>query len=155
IEELNDTCWQTVTWREGTKGMLTKQFSYIRAYWASGDRIGSEIWLIGERPLPDHEGEHKWYVSSLPLGTALSELASIAHERWHIERFYQDAKTELGLDHYEGRSWVGLHRHLTLVMLAYTWLLLQDSQDTLLNLKAVDCPVMTTNSPCFLDRHSP
>jgi hypothetical protein len=53
----------------------------------------------------------------------------LAHERWHIERFYQDAKTELGFDHYEGRSWIGLHRHLLLVMLAYTWLLLQDSYD--------------------------
>lgn len=121
--------WHTVSWREGTKGWLTKQFCRVRVHWASGEHIGSEVWLIGERPLPGHDGEFKWYVSDLPVTTPLSELACIAHERWHIERFYQDAKTELGFDHYEGRSWIGLHRHLTLVMLAYTWLLLQDDPE--------------------------
>lgn len=84
---------------------------------------------MGERPLPDHDGEAKWYISDFSPDTPLTEMADTAHQRWHIERFYQDAKTELGFDHYEGRSWIGLHRHLTLVMLTYTWLLLQDSGD--------------------------
>lgn len=139
--ELPETEWQTVTWREGTKGLLTKQFCRIRVHWASGERIGSEVWLIGERPLPDHEGEAKWYVSNFPLTASLADMASIAHERWHIERFYQDAKTELGYDHYEGRSWIGLHRHLTLVMLAYTWLLLQDDEGEEINQVGLRLPL--------------
>jgi len=49
----------------------------------------------------------------------------LAHLRWPIEQFYEDAKGECGLDHFQGRSWDGLHRHLALVMLAYTFLMLQ------------------------------
>jgi hypothetical protein len=62
-EELPESEWHTVSWREGTKGLLTKQFCRVRFHWASGDRIDSEVWLMGERPLPGHEGEAKWYVS--------------------------------------------------------------------------------------------
>jgi SRSO17 transposase len=128
-DELPDDEWQTISWREGSKGLLTKQFCRVRVHWASGDRIGSEVWLIGERPLPGHDGEAKWYICDFSPDTPLTEMADTAHQRWHIERYYQDAKTELGFDHYEGRSWIGLHRHLSLVMLAYTWLLLQDNGD--------------------------
>lgn len=128
-DELPDSEWHTISWREGSKGRLTKQFCRVRVHWASGDRVGSEVWLMGERPLPGHDGEAKGYICDFSLETPLTEMADTAHQRWHIERFYQDAKTELGFDHYEGRSWIGLHRHLILVILAYTWLLLQNSGD--------------------------
>jgi SRSO17 transposase len=45
-----------------------------------------------------------------------------AHQRWKIEQSYQQLKEELGLDHFEGRSWRGLHHHLTLCFLAYGFL---------------------------------
>ncbi len=82
-------------------------------------------WLIGQRPLPGHQGESKycfaWGLDSL----SLPDQVVLAHNRWVIERFYQDAKGELGLDDYEGRFWTGLHRHVALVMLAHSFLSLR------------------------------
>ena len=67
----------------------------------------------------------KYWFSTLPPETALERLVTLAHARWVIEQFYEDAKQECGLDHYQGRRWDGLHRHLALVMLAYSFLMLQ------------------------------
>jgi len=86
---------------------------------------GSIGWLICERPLPGHEGDRKWYFSNLPEDTPHERLVRLAHRRHEIERYYQDAKDELGLDHYEGSLWHRLHRHLVLVMWAYSWLTLK------------------------------
>jgi SRSO17 transposase len=80
--------------------------------------------LLGERPLPGEEGEPKWFSSGLPAETPLTRLVELAHLRWPVEQFYEDGKGECGLDHYQGRTWDGLHRHLALVMLAYTFLML-------------------------------
>jgi SRSO17 transposase len=78
--------------------------------------------LLGERPIPGERGEIKWYFSTLPADTRLQRLVELAHSRWPIEQFYEDAKGECGLDDYQGRRWDGLHRHLALVMLAYSFL---------------------------------
>jgi SRSO17 transposase len=133
--------WQTVTWRDGSRdptertGTLGKQFVAVRVHWATGgahlpitDRrvsTGPEGWLLGERPLPGITGERKYYVSSLPADTSLSRLVELAHARWAIEQFYEDAKGECGLGDYQGRRWDGLQRHLALVMLAYSFLAVQ------------------------------
>ena len=79
----------------------------------------------GERPVPGEDGDLKWFFSNVPSETSLSRLVELAHLRWPIEQFYEDAKGECGLDHFQGRSWEGLHRHLSLVMLTYTFLMLQ------------------------------
>ncbi len=63
--------------------------------------------------------------SNLPADTPLHRLVELAHSRWPIEQFYEDAKGECGLDHYQGRRWDGLQRHLALVMLAYSFLACQ------------------------------
>ena len=133
-----ESAWQTVTWREGTKGALQKHFVAVRVHRATGDpgwgeygrstsssRIttGSEGWLLAERPLPGEEGERKYYSSNLPADVPLERLVTIAHARWTIEQFYEDAKGECGLDDYQGRRWDGLHRHLALVMLTYSFLM--------------------------------
>jgi SRSO17 transposase len=135
-----ESAWQTITWREGTKGPLCKQFLAIRVHRATGNptigehgrsvqhgtmSTGSEGWLLAERPLPGQEGERKWYYANLPADTSLERLVTIAHARWLIEQFYEDAKGECGLDDYQGRRWEGLHRHLALVMLTYSFLMLQ------------------------------
>ncbi len=83
---------------------------------------GPIVWLICTRPLPGDGGDPKWYLSNLPEDTLPEGLVELAYRRHEIERYYQDAKNELGLDHYEGRLWQGLHRHLVLVMWAYSWL---------------------------------
>lgn len=132
---LPEDAWQPITWREGGRGPLTKQFAAVRVHRATGgahlpisDRrvtTGIAGWLVGERPLPGHSGEAKYYFSSLPATTPLLRLVELAHARWAIEQFYEDAKGECGLDDYQGRRWDGLHRHLALVLLAYSFLMVQ------------------------------
>ena len=132
LEALPADHWQTITWREAEDHGLRKQFVAIRVHWATGGAqlstshhrvyTGPEGWLLGERPVPGDRGEVKWYYSNLPADTPLHRLVSLAHSRWPIEQFYEDAKGECGLDHYQGRRWDGLHRHLALVMLAYSFL---------------------------------
>ena len=132
LEALPADRWQTITWREHDDVVLRKQFVAVRVHWATGGAqfstshhrvcTGPEGWLLGERPVPGDRGEVKWYYSNLPADTPLQRLVELAHSRWPIEQFYEDAKGECGLDHYQGRRWDGLHRHLALVMLAYSFL---------------------------------
>ena len=76
-------------------------------------------------PCLGEQGDEKWYFSTLPSDVPWERLVALAHQRWVIEQFYEDAKGECGLDHYQGRRWGGLHRHLALVMLAYSFLALR------------------------------
>lgn len=132
LEALAEGRWQPITWREHGDVVLRKQFAAVRVHWATGSpqfstshhRVwtGPEGWLLGERPVPGERGEVKWYFSNLPADQPLQRLVELAHSRWPIEQFYEDAKGECGLDHYQGRRWDGLHRHLALVMLAYSFL---------------------------------
>lgn len=83
-----------------------------------------EEWLIIEWP----EGEAKptdYWISNLPPNTPLKELVRLGKIRWRIEQDYQQLKEELGLDHFEGRSWLGWNRHVTLTMIAFAFLLLE------------------------------
>ena len=80
---------------------------------------GEEIWLVGERR---STGEQKYYASNLPADTALKMLAATIKARWICEQAHQQLKEELGLDHFEGRSWTGLHRHALMTMIAYAFL---------------------------------
>ncbi|MFI5091585.1 MAG: IS701 family transposase [Terriglobales bacterium] len=127
LDGLPTSAWRRITWREGTKGPMAKQFARVRVY-RVGQRakhLGSSGWLIGERPLPGHEGDRKQYLVWGLDQLSLKQQASLLHVRWVVERYYQDAKGELGLDDYEGRHWPGLHRHLALVQLSHCFLTLQ------------------------------
>jgi SRSO17 transposase len=114
---------QTVTWREGSKGSLTSQFVFLRIRVAGRrpvrDSDGSlpPSWLIAE--WPDDESEPvKYWLSNLPADTDPADLVRLGKIRWRIEHDYRELKTGLGLDHFEGRSWTGWHRHVTLVTAA-------------------------------------
>ena len=111
--------WRRVTWRRGTKGPLGARFAAVRVRVADGPAVrlhghagqhlpGDEVWLVGEHRA---SGERKYYLSNLPPDTALKQLASLIKARWVCEQAHQQLKEELGLDHFEGRSWRGLHRH--------------------------------------------
>ena len=76
------------------------------------------------------EEELKYYYSTLGAEVPLERLASLAKSRWAIEQFYEDGKGECGLSDYQGRRWEGLHRHLALSMLAYSFLMLHSSVTT-------------------------
>ena len=81
---------------------------------------GEEAWLVGEWR---SSGERKYYLSSLPANANLKRLAAALKARWVCEQAHQQMKEELGLDHFEGRSWQGLHRHAALMtMIAYAFL---------------------------------
>ena len=80
---------------------------------------GDEVWLVGERR---STGEQKYYVSNLPADASLKMLAATIKARWVCEQAHQQLKEELGLDHFEGRSWTGLHRHALMTMIAYAFL---------------------------------
>jgi SRSO17 transposase len=118
--------WSRITWRTGTKGPLTAEFAAARVRVADGPPQrdgtplpGDEVWLIGERR---STGEHKYYLSNLPAETPLPILAARIKARWVCEQGHQQMKEELGLDHFEGRSWQGLHHHAVLVMIALAFL---------------------------------
>jgi SRSO17 transposase len=144
IGSLPEEAWQTVLWREGTKGTLGKQMVALRAHRATGsprhstthERVvtAAEGWLVAERPIQparkEGEEELKYYYSSLAAEVPLERLAALAKSRWAIEQFYEDAKGECGLGDYQGRRWDGLHRHLALVMVAYSFLMLHSGSVT-------------------------
>lgn len=117
--------WQTVTWRMGSDGPLCKQFVAVRVHRAVGDTTGQEGWLIGERPLPGHEGERQFYWSDLPAATPVARLVELGHRGPGIERGYQDGKSHTGMGDYAARRWESFHRHLMIDFLALSWLALQ------------------------------
>lgn len=80
---------------------------------------GDEVWLVGERR---STGEQQYYVSNLPADATIKTLAATIKARWVCEQAHQQLKEELGLDHFEGRSWKGLHRHALMTMIAYAFL---------------------------------
>jgi SRSO17 transposase len=84
-------------------------------------RPGNERWLIIEKFGRD---QFKYFVSNAPSNISLKKMVEWIHQRWQIEQGYQQLKEELGLDHFEGRSWRGLHHHLTLCFMAYGFLYL-------------------------------
>ena len=80
---------------------------------------GREMWLLIEK---EQDGNLKYYVSNMPERTSPNKMIQAAHARWNIEQGYQQLKEELGLDHFEGRSWPGLHHHITLTFMAHVFL---------------------------------
>jgi len=71
---------------------------------------------------PGSSGEKKYYLANLPAKTDLRTLAATIKARWICEQAHQQLKEELGLDHFEGRSWQGLLRHALMTMIAYAFL---------------------------------
>jgi SRSO17 transposase len=114
--------WRTVRWRRGSKGWLRKKFVAVRGWRVTSDGRRHEGWLLGERATQGQPEERKYYWSNLPPDTPLEALASYAHRRHAIEQFHEEAKGELGWDQYQGRLWLGFHRHAVTVMLAYSFL---------------------------------
>src|SRR6516162_5374638 len=115
---------------KGTKGSMAASFAAIRVRVADGapQRIhdkgmqhmpGAEAWLVGERRA---SGERKYYLSNLSADVSLKTLAAAIKARWVCEQAHQQLKEELGLDHFEGRSWRGMHRHALMTMIAYAYL---------------------------------
>lgn len=121
---------QTVAFRDGPDGEpMTSRFIFVRVRaahrWHKGlAQPPREEWLIAEWPEGRAEPTDYW-ISNLPTDTAPERLARLARLRWKIELDYKQLKGELGLDHYEGRSWTGWYHHTALVTAAHGFLTLE------------------------------
>jgi SRSO17 transposase len=112
--------WQKITLALQRKKMVVVAAVRVRETTTQAwRRPGPERWLLIER---HRDGSYKYYLSNAPPHTSVKQMVGWAHHRWQIEQGYQQLKEELGLDHFEGRSWRGLHHHLTLCFLAYGFL---------------------------------
>jgi len=115
--------WRTIRWREGSKGWLGGRFVALRCWRVlsgGGRRVG---WLIGE---DSSDGKRRYYWSKFGPHVGLERMVGYAHRRHWVEQYHEEAKGLLGWDQYQGRSWVGFHRHAVTVMLAYTFLVWQE-----------------------------
>jgi SRSO17 transposase len=125
-QSLPAKAFRTVSWREGTNQTLSDRFAAVRVRHAGGNsgkaRLRPEQWLLIEWPQAQDEPT-KYFLATLPATTSLQDLVSAAHQRWRIERDYQDLKQDFGLGHYEGRGWRGFHHHAALCIAAYGFLM--------------------------------
>jgi SRSO17 transposase len=130
-----------LTWREGARGPQRSCFGALRVRTAnrhtSGKAPGEEVWLVWAWP-KNASKPAKFWLSNLPATTSLKRLVYLAKLRWRVERDYQEMKGEVGLDHYEGRTWRGWHHHTTLVALAHAFLTLQRVLSPPIHLEEVD-----------------
>lgn len=127
VAALSGKRWRTICWRNGTKGPLSARFCALRVRMAEGKKTSHgkrlpadlEQWLVCEER---KNGERRYYLSNAPADTPLVQLVVAIKGRWSCEQAHQQMKQELGLDHYEGRSWRGLHHHAALSMIAFCFL---------------------------------
>ncbi len=120
VEQKDLLHWQPRKIAEGEKGPIVASFARVRVYVSSERNAQSERTLLLRN---DPDGQIKYALSNAPENIALSELVRVSAARWPIERCFQEGKSELGLDHYEHRSWPAWHRHMRLVFLAHLFLL--------------------------------
>src|SRR5439155_5461092 len=127
-----------LSWRHGTKGALHAEFAWRRVWpahrWQHGraanampDLAAEARWLLVEWRT---DGSIRYALSNLPAETPMAHAVELWKSRWHVEQGYQQLKEELGLDHFEGRSWPGFHHHATMCFLAYGFLALERLRGT-------------------------
>jgi SRSO17 transposase len=124
--ELGPRAFRRLTWRDGTRPnkKLSSRFLFRRVKPAQDD--GTEpasrepVWLVIEWP----EGESKptkFFLTTLPRRMSKKQIVRTIKERWKTERAYEELKGELGLDHFEGRSYIGWHHHVSVVLCCYAF----------------------------------
>ena len=123
--------WQTITWGPDALHLMTADFYAVRvrAPAGRGDR-----WLLCEGVAP---AEHKFYLLNLAPTASLRDLVTLARSRWPIEQQYRELKDDLGLDHFEGRSYRGWAHHVVLTAVAFTFLQLERARAAV-----ADCPTL-------------
>jgi SRSO17 transposase len=112
--------WQRVCWAEGTKGALAARFVAVRGRPA---KSRGERWLLCERSLIDDE--RKYYLLNVDATASVRDLVTLVRSRWPIEQQYRELKDELGIDHFEGRTYRGWAHHTVLTAIAFTFLQLE------------------------------
>lgn len=158
-KELPSNRWKKITWRQGTKGPLHSRFARTIVWLANGLVQGKTMKVEPEELLiewPEWSEEPlKFWLSSLnPQKTSWRSLVRRAKGRFRIEQDYREMKMELGLDHFEGRSWQGWHHHVTLVAMAYSFLMVERLGDKKnFWIDVTSCPPMDPETIADVYRH--
>lgn len=135
VRELADTLrprnYDRITWRQGTHGRLSARFALRRVRVSNTHGVphgeGTAQWLVIEW----RDGEDRplhFHLTTLPVSWSRKRLVRTIKERWRTERLYQDLKTELGLDHFQGRSWIGWNHHVSVTLACYALLVSQRTE---------------------------
>jgi SRSO17 transposase len=121
---LGRTAFRKVTWRHGSKAKLSSQFCFVRVKTMHDDGLSvadrEPVWLVAEW-LAGEDKPTKFILTTLPRRMSRKQIVRIFKERWRTERMYEDLKGELGLDHFEGRSFTGWHHHVSVVLCCYAF----------------------------------
>ena len=124
VSQLADTipakAWRVIPLREGAKGPLALEFARLRVWSVRHRRAGPQVWLLIRRSL-EPVPEVKYYISNAQRDVPLETMALVTGSRWRVEEFLEDAKGQLGMAHYETRSWTSWHHHMSLVALAHLY----------------------------------
>jgi SRSO17 transposase len=113
--------WSRWTIKEGSKGPIICDFAFIRVWVVRDGLPGAQVWVVIRRNVDDPT-ELKYYLTNAPASCGVATLARMSGGRWPVELCFAESKDELGLDHYETRSWLGWQHHMTLVALAHHFL---------------------------------
>lgn len=126
VKELGEAMgkFRRVTWRRGTKSKLSSRFRFVRVKTTHEDGVAladrEPLWLVIEWPAGE-PAPSKYVLTTLPQRMSNKEIVRLFKERWRIERMFEDLKGELGLDHFEGRSYPGWHHHISVVLCCYAF----------------------------------
>ncbi len=115
------SAWRIYVIKDGAKGAIRAAFAFLRVHPVRARVPGPQSWLVLRRTLGAHP-QTKYYLSNAPAEARPETLVRVSGQRWPIERAFQECKGELGMDHYETRTWRGWHHHQTLVILAHHFL---------------------------------
>jgi hypothetical protein len=121
VKKIQKQDWTRVVIKEGSKGPIVCDFAFLRVTESRAGLPAAELWLIIRRNL-DNPSEVKYFFSNAPIHFPLAELVRVCGMRWPIESIFEESKGEVGMDHYEMRSWIGWHHHMLLVSLAHHFL---------------------------------
>lgn len=121
---LGEKAFRKVTWRHGSKARLSSRFCFVRVKTMHDDGVSvadrEPLWLVAEWP-DGEDAPTKYTLTTLPRRMSHKQIIRIFKERWRTERMYEDLKGELGLDHFEGRSFTGWHHHVSVVLCCYAF----------------------------------
>ena len=118
----NDYFWYRRTVSEGTKGHITYEFMKKRVFLSKNGRPDRNVWLIVRRPIGGDAATYSYFISNAGRSTRLKTFVWLSGVRWAIEQCFGEAKTDLGMDHYEVRKFPGWHHHMITCMLAHFFL---------------------------------
>jgi len=134
VKELGEALgkFRRVTWRRGTKSRLSSRFRFVRVKTTHDDGVAladrEPLWLIIEWPAGE-PAPSKYVLTTLPQRMSNKEIVRLFKERWRVERMFEDLKGELGLDHFEGRSYPGWHHHISVVLCCYAFVSAERARD--------------------------